>query len=76
MNTENRKANEPHKCVFNLSQELDLRSSNKHVAHQNLSIYYTSKNRKHYENNKLKIKAPKWNDEFELLDGSYSVSDI
>ena len=40
MNTENSKTNEPHKFVFNLSQKLDLRRSNKHVALQNLSIYY------------------------------------
>ena len=32
--------------------------------------------RKQYENNKLKIVAPTWNDEFELLECSYSVSDI
>ena len=32
--------------------------------------------RKQYNNNKLEIIAPTWNDEFELLDGSYSVSDI
>ena len=29
-----------------------------------------------YNNNKLKVTAPIWNDEFNLLDGSYSVSDI
>ena len=29
-----------------------------------------------YNNNKFKISAPTWNDEFELPDGSYSVSDI
>ena len=29
-----------------------------------------------YNNNKFKISALTWNDEFELLDGSYSVSDI
>ena len=29
-----------------------------------------------YNNNKFKIPAPAWNDEFELPDGSYSVSDI
>ena len=40
MSTENSKMNEPHKFVYNLSQKLDLRSSNKHVALQNLSIYY------------------------------------
>ena len=59
MNTENSKTNEPHKFVFNLSQRLDLTSSNKHVALQNLSIYYTWKNiRKQYKNNKLKTIAP------------------
>ena len=27
-------------------------------------------------NNKFKISAPIWNEEFELPDGSYSISDI
>ena len=77
MNTENRKTSEPHKFAVNLSQTLDLRKSNKHVSLQNLFIYYTWKNiRKQYKNNKLEIIAPTWNDEFELLDGSYSVSNI
>ena len=59
MNMENSETNEPHKIVLNLSQRLDLRSSNKNVALQNLSVYYTWKNiRKHYKNNKLKIIAP------------------
>ena len=44
MNTENSKTNELHKLVLNLSQKLDIRSSNKHVALENLSIYYTWKN--------------------------------
>ena len=77
MNTENSKRNEPHKFVLILSQRLDLRSSNKHVALQNLPIYYTWKNiRQQYKNNKLKIIALTWNDEFELPDGSDSVSNI
>ena len=77
MNTENSKRNKPHKFVLNLSQRLDLRSLNKHVQLQNLSIYYTRKNiRKHYKNNKLKIIATAWNDEFQLQDGFCSVSDI
>ena len=38
MNTENNKTNEPHKYVLSLSERLDLRSSNKHIAFQNLSI--------------------------------------
>ena len=29
-----------------------------------------------YNNNKFKISAPTWSDEFELPDGSYSISDI
>ena len=41
MNTENSKTNESHKLNLNWSQRLDLRSSNKHVALQILSIYYT-----------------------------------
>ena len=77
MNTENSKTNGPYKFVFNLSPRLDLRSSNKHVNLQNVSIYYTWKNiRKRYRNNKLKIIARTWIDEFELPDGSYSFSDI
>ena len=29
-----------------------------------------------YKNNKLKVSAPTWNEDFELIDGSCSVSDI
>ena len=71
INRENSKTNELHKFVLNLSQRLDFRSSDKHVALQNLSIYYTWKNiRKQYKNNKLNIIAPTWNDEFDFPDGS------
>ena len=69
MNAKNSKMNEPHKFVFNLSQGLDLRSSNKHVALQNLLIYYKWKNiSKQHKNKKLRIIASTWNDEFELPD--------
>ena len=77
MNTENNKTNKSRKFVLNLSQRLDLRSSDQRVASQNLSIHCTQKNiRKQYKNSKIKIIAQAWNDEFELPDGSYSVSDI
>ena len=77
LNRGNSKMNEPHKFVLNLSQRLDLRSSNKHVALPNLSIYYMWKNiRKQYKKHKFKIIAPKWHDEFELRNGSYLVSEI
>ena len=77
MNTENSKTNESHKFALTLSQRLDLRRSDKHFTLQNLSIYYTWKNiRNQYENNKLKITAPTWNDGIELQDSFYSASDI
>ena len=41
VNTKNSKTSQSHKFVLNLSQRLDLRSSDKHVALQNLCIYYT-----------------------------------
>ena len=47
------------------------------MALANLSIYYTWKNIKSkYSNNKFKISAPTWNDEFDFPDGSYLISDI
>ena len=67
MNTDNSKRNEPLKFLLDLLQRVDLKSLNKHVALQNLSIYYTWMNiRQQYKNNKLKIIAPAWNAEFEL----------
>ena len=59
MNTENSKTNETHKFVLNLLQRREIRSSNKRVALQTLSICYKRKNiRKLYESNKQKIIAP------------------
>ena len=47
------------------------------MALANLSIYYTWKNIKSaYSNNKFEISAPIWNDEFDLPDRSYSISNI
>ena len=77
MNSENSKTSEYHVLVLKLTDKLDLRRGQKTVALSNLSIYYTRKNVKSsYNNNKFKISAPTWSEEFELLDGSYSVSDI
>ena len=41
-----------------------------------LSIHAGKKVGKQYKSNKPKIITPKWNDELELPDGSYSMSDI
>ena len=77
MNTLNSKTNESNKFIYQFLDKLNLKNPNKNMSLANLSIYYTWKNIKsEYSNNKLKISALTWNDEFNLLDGSYSVSDI
>ena len=63
--------------ILKLANKLDLRFAEKTIALSNLSIYYKWGNIKSsYNNNKFKISTPTWDDEFELPDGSYSVSDI
>ena len=77
MNSENSKTSEYHVLVLKLTEKLNLKRGQKSVALLNLSIYYTWKNIKgSYNNNKFKISAPTWSDEFQLRDGSYSISDI
>ena len=77
INTLNSKNNESTKFIYQFTDKLNLKHSNKNIALANLSIYYTWKNIKsEYSNNKFKISAPTWNDEFNLPDGSYSVFDI
>ena len=77
MNTENSKTNEPHRFKLDLADKLNLKNPNKNIALVNLSIYYTSKDIKtKYNNNKLKISAPAWNETFDLPDGSYTIDDI
>ena len=73
----NSKTNEPSKFIYQFTDKLNLKNPNKNMALANLSIYYTWKNIKsEYNNNNIKIHTPTWNDEFNLPDGSYSVSDI
>ena len=77
MNPENGKMSVPQVLELKLTNKLDLRIDKKVIALSNLIIYYTWKNIKNsYNNNKLRISAPTWNDKFELPDGSYSVLDI
>ena len=77
INSENSKTSNTHVLKLKFASKLDLRLGEKVIALSNLSIYYTWGNIKSsYNNNKFKIPAPTWNDEFDLPDGSYSVSDI
>ena len=76
MNIENSKT-ESHIFRVNLSDKRDFKNLNKNIALANLSIYCTWKNIKStYNDNKIKISAPSWNNEFDLSYGSHSVSDI
>ena len=77
MNSKNSRTYEYHVLLLKLVDKLDLRGDQKSVALSNVSIYYTWRNIKSsYKNNKFKISAPTWSNEFELPDGSYSISDI
>ena len=82
MNSENSTTPEYHVLVLKLTDKLDLRRDEKSVALSNLSIYYTWKNIKKLilikkaHNNKLKIFASTWSEEFNLPDELYSISGI
>ena len=75
MNSENSITLQSNILILKFTNELDLRIGKNVIALSNLSIYYTWKNIKiSYNNNKFIISASTWDDEFELPDGSYSVS--
>ena len=75
MNTENSKTNDYIKFIYQFTDKLNLENPNKNMTLANLSIYYPWKNIKSaYSNNKFNISAPTWNDKFDLLDDSYSLS--
>ena len=77
MNPKNSGISDTYRLLLNLSDKINSKRSEKYVGLSNLSIYDTWKNIKNsYKNNKFKISALIQNEEFELSDGSYSVSDI
>ena len=77
MNSGNSKTPNLHRLLLNLLDKINLKRKHKYVALSTLSIYYTWINKKKsYKNNKFKISGLTWNGEFELPDGSYSVSQI
>ena len=77
MNSENSKTSHVHRLMLDLKNKLDLQRGDNRVTLSNLSIYYTWKNiKKWYRNNDFKISGIVWDNEFELTDGSYPISDI
>ena len=65
MNSGNSKTSDPHRLLHSLLDKIKLKRSNKDVALSNLGIYSIWKNiKRSYKNNKFKISAPPWNEEF------------
>ena len=73
MNSKNCKTSDPYRLLLNLTDKTVLSRKQKYIALSNLSNYYIKNS---YKNNKFKISAPTQNEEFELLDGLYSISHI
>ena len=77
IDSKNSKTSDPHRLSLNLKDKIDFRRKGKCMALSILSIYSTWTNiKKSYRNNKLKISPPTCHEEFELPDGSYSITDI
>ena len=76
-NSRNSKTSDSPKLLLNILDKINLKRSNKYVVLSNLSICYTPYTIKNIcGNNKFKMSAPTWNEEFASPDRSYSVSDI
>ena len=72
MNYKNSKTSDPHRLFPNLTDKISWNRSDKCVAFSNLSMDYTWKKiKKPYKNNKFEIPDQKWNEDFELFDGSF-----
>ena len=77
MDSENSKISDPQRLLYNLSDIINLKRSDKYVVLSNLTIQYSWKSiKKSYKNNNIEVSTPTWNEEFKLPDESYSVSDI
>ena len=63
MNSKNSKTSDPHRLSLNLTDKINLKTSDDYIALSSLSINYTQKNiKKSYKNNEFKISAPTWNE--------------
>ena len=76
MNSENSKTSDAYRLRFNLVvYKMDLWRGDKQAALSELRIYCTWKNIKKYRNKKFEMSGKTWDEDFELPDGSYSMSD-
>ena len=59
MNSENGKTSDSPRLLLNLSEKIDLKGSDEHVALSNINIYYTLEStKKSCKNNEFKISDP------------------
>ena len=75
MNSKNSEASNPQRLLLYVTDKTDLRR-NKCCFIKSKQLLYMEKYKKTYMNNKFKISSLTWNKEFELPNGSYSISDI
>ena len=80
MNSKNSKTSDPHILLLNLTDKVSLRRKDMYIyiyCSVKSWYYYTWNNiKKSYKSNKFEISAPTCNEEFELPDGLYSISNI
>ena len=77
INFKNSKTSAPKRLLLKLTDKTELKRGDKYIALSNLPLYYKWKNiKKSCKSNEFKISAQTGNEEFELPDGLYSVSDI
>ena len=56
MNSKNSRTSDSHRLLINLTEQINLKRSDKYVTLSNLSIYFTQENiKKSYKNDKFKI---------------------
>ena len=76
MNSKKSKTSDSHRLLLNPLHKINLKGRDKYISLSNLIICFKWKNiKRSYKNNKSKI-SPTWNEESELPDGWYSVSNI
>ena len=79
MNSKNKWTKEPkapQRFRLNLTDKLDFNGSKKLSFSQFVYLLQLKNITSEYNNNKFNISAPTWNVTLNLLDGSYSISDI
>ena len=77
MNSKNSKTSKPHVLILHFTDKLDLTRGGNRISLSILSIYYKWKNIKSlHNNNKFKISAQTWNDNYPMDHILYQIFQI